>query len=355
MKKIKFAILGCGRIFNKHANAIVEHLKDEAELVAVCDNVEKKAKIAGEKYKIPYFFDKDKMIEKLGDKFDVISILTPSGFHSEHSIWAATNGKNVVVEKPMALSLQDADNMIKSCDNAGVKLFVVKQNRYNLPIVKLKEALDSGRFGKLVLGTIRVRWCRTDEYYNLDNWRGTWKMDGGVLTNQASHHIDILEWFFGEPLNVFAVSRTALSNIEVEDTAVAVIQFVNGALGIVEATTATRPKDLEGSVSVLGENGSVIISGFAMNKIETWDFNKMIDSDNNIKERINREVPNVYGFGHIQYLKEVCNSIKKGKKALVDGLEGRKSLELITAFYESIETGISVSMRFKPKKCKLGI
>jgi predicted dehydrogenase len=254
----------------------------------------------------------------------------------------------------MALTLDDADSMIRACDENGIRLFVVKQNRYNLPVQQLKKALDDNRFGKLVLGTVRVRWCRPQEYYDQDSWRGTWKYDGGVLTNQASHHIDLLEWCMGDVESVFAKSVTALVDIEAEDTAVVTLKFQNGALGIIEATTAVRPKDLEGSISIMGETGSVEIGGFAVNEIKHWNFKDTIQSDNNIND-FSVNPPNIYGFGHKAYYEHVVDCISNDKKALVDGLVGRKSLELINAIYESIETGKEVFLRFKPTKCKLGI
>lgn len=242
----------------------------------------------------------------------------------------------------MALTLEDADKMIEACDRNGIRLFVVKQNRYNLPVQKLREALEAGRFGKLVMGSVRVRWCRDNAYYRQDSWRGTWAMDGGVFTNQASHHIDLLEWMMGDVESVFAKSITALSEIETEDTGVAVLKFKNGALGVIEATTATRPKDLEGSISILGEFGSVEIGGFAVNEIKTWNFVESLESDKEVREKYSTNPPNVYGFGHKEYYLHVIDSIVHNKKALVDGLEGRKSLELIIAMYESIETGKEV-------------
>ncbi|MEA1973729.1 MAG: Gfo/Idh/MocA family oxidoreductase [Candidatus Cloacimonadota bacterium] len=355
MKKIKFALVGCGRISKKHAETITKHLKDKAELIAVSDPQENRAKIVGETYKVPHYKSYEDMLSS-HPEIEVVNILTESGNHAKHTIDIATNfQKHIITEKPMSLTLDDADKMIRSCDEAGVKLFVVKQNRYNLPVMKLREELEKGSFGKLVMGTVRVRWCRPQPYYDQDEWRGTWAMDGGVFTNQASHHIDLLEWMLGEPISVFAKSRTALADIETEDTGVAIIQFANGAIGVVEATTATRPKDLEGSLSIMGERGTVEIGGFAVNEMKTWNF---VDQDE--KERIEiiekyKENPtNVYGFGHVRYLNEVCDSLIHNKKALVDGLEGRKSLELINAIYESIETGKEVFLRFQPMKCKLG-
>jgi predicted dehydrogenase len=244
--------------------------------------------------------------------------------------------------------------MIQACDDNGIKLFVVKQNRFNVPVQKLREALDQGRFGRLVMGTVRVRWCRTQDYYDKDAWRGTWSMDGGVLTNQASHHVDLLEWMMGDVESVVAMSRTALVDIETEDTAVVLLRFVNGALGVIEATTATRPSDLEGSISILGEKGSVEIGGFAVNRMKTWRFAEPFPEDETVLERFSENPPDVYGYGHRAYYEHVVDSIQNSKRQLVDGLEGRKSLELINAIYESIESGQEVPLRFRPKKSRLG-
>ena len=180
-------------------------------------------------------------------------------------------------------------------------------------------------------------------------------MDGGVLTNQASHHVDLLTWMMGDVVSVFAKSATALVNIEAEDTAVVILRFKNGALGLIEATTATRPKDLEGSISILGENGSVEIGGFAVNEMKTWNFVEKSVEDENVLEKYSVNPPNVYGFGHKEYLDHVVDCVKYNKAALVDGLEGRKSLELIMAIYESIETGKEVFMKFQPSRCRLGL
>jgi predicted dehydrogenase len=259
-----------------------------------------------------------------------------------------------MVEKPMALTLGDADRMIATCDAARVRLFVVKQNRLNVPVVKLRQALEAGRFGKLVMGTVRVRWCRDQSYYKQDKWRGTWALDGGVLTNQASHHIDLLEWMMGDVESVFAMSRTALVDIETEDTAVVAIRFMNGALGVIEATTAARPKDLEGSISILGEGGTVVIGGFAVNEMLTWNFAKKEAGDEEVLAKYSVNPPSVYGFGHQAYYDHVVKSIREGTSQLVDGLAGRKSLELISAIYESIETGKEVSLHFRPSRCRLG-
>ncbi len=352
---LNFALIGCGRITRKHAGLIGEGHINGASLSAVCDIKEKLEKKYGKKYQVPWFTDMHKMMKEMGNQINVVSILTESGNHAKDTIEIAPYGKHIVVEKPMALTLDSADTMIKACDEAGVKLFVVKQNRYNLPVQKLRESLENNRFGKLVMGTVRVRWCRPQEYYDQDEWRGTWAMDGGVFSNQASHHVDLLEWMLGEPESVFAKSRTALVNIETEDTGIAMIKFRSGALGIVEATNATRPKDLEGSLSVLGEKGTVEIGGFAVNEMKIWNFTEEQAGDSEVLEKYRENPPDVYGFGHLAYLEHVVDSLQNGKPALVDGLEGRKSLELITAIYESIETGKEVFLKFRPKKCKLGI
>jgi predicted dehydrogenase len=204
------------------------------------------------------------------------------------------------------------------------------------------------------MGTVRVRWCRTQAYYDQDPWRGTWALDGGVFANQASHHIDLLEWFLGEPISVYAKSRRALVNIEAEDTGIAVITFKSGAIGVVEATTATRPKDLEGSLSILGEKGAVEIGGFAVNEMKTWQFDPPCPGDLEMVANMRELPPNVYGFGHVAYLNNVVSTINGGGAALVDGLEGRKSLELISAIYESIATQREVVLRFQAQHARLG-
>jgi UDP-N-acetyl-2-amino-2-deoxyglucuronate dehydrogenase len=350
MNTLGFGIVGCGRICEKHLQSITN--QDRARLVAVCDTAFERARAIGEKYGVPAYPSVEEMLSA-EPSIDIADVLTPSGDHAETSINALRSGKHVLVEKPMALTLEDAERMVLAADEMGKRLFIVKQNRYNRPVVKLREYFEAGRFGRIVMGSVRVRWCRTQQYYDQDDWRGTWRWDGGVLTNQASHHIDLLQWFLGEPVSVYATSRTALVDIETEDTAAAIIQFASGAIGIVEATTATRPTDLEGSLSILGERGTVVLGGFAVNKVDTWNF---ADCDDN--EEVSRDLsnmpPNVYGFGHEQVIQNVCESLSHQKKALVEGFEGIKSLRLINGFYESIETGKPVQLAFRPKRCRLG-
>lgn len=350
---LRFALVGCGRIAKRHAELLGHRQIAHAELAAVCDVAPGKAERFARQFSVPHFHDMHEMMRS--GPIDVVVVLTESGNHARHVIELAPYGRNIVVEKPMALTLDDADAMIKACDRAGVRLFVVKQNRFNVPVLKLREALEQGRFGRLVLGTVRVRWCRTQSYYDQDSWRGTWALDGGVLSNQASHHIDLLEWMMGQVDTVFAKSATALVNIEAEDTAIVVLRFRNGALGVIEATTATRPKDLEGSISILGESGTVEIGGFAVNEMKVWSFSNPLPQDATVMEECSVNPPNVYGFGHQAYYEHVVQCIRTNKHQLVDGLEGRKSLELISAIYESIETGREVALRFRPNHCRLGV
>ena len=351
--RLRFALVGCGRIAKRHAALLGSGEIDGAELAAVCDVVPERAEALAEPYRVPWYVDMERMMA--AERIDVVTVLTESGRHADHVLRLAPFGRHIVVEKPMALTLDDADAMIRGCDDHGVRLFVVKQNRFNLPVQKLREALEGGRFGKLVLGTVRVRWCRRQQYYDQDAWRGTWALDGGVLANQASHHVDLLEWMMGDVDSVFAMATTALVDIEAEDTATVLLRFRSGALGIIEATTAARPVDLEGSLSLLGERGTVEIGGFAVNELKTWRFESSEPGDDQVAARYSVNPPNVYGFGHKAYYDHVVECVNGNSPQLVDGLEGRRSLELISAIYESIETQREVRLRFTPKRCRLGI
>jgi UDP-N-acetyl-2-amino-2-deoxyglucuronate dehydrogenase len=349
---LNFALVGCGRIAKRHSELLGFNQIDGARLVAVCDNVIDKAKKIAEQFNVPAYEDRDKMMKS--ESIDVVVVLTPSGLHAKHVVNLSKYGKHIMVEKPMALTIEDTENMIYACDENNIKLFVIKQNRFNVPVVKLREAIESDRFGKLTLGTVRVRWARHQAYYDQDSWRGTWDMDGGVLTNQASHHVDMLEWMMGDVESVFAKMTTALADVETEDTAIVTLKFKSGALGIIEATTATRPTNLEGSISILGENGTVVVGGVAVNEMQTWVFEDEQDGDSTVLEKFSVNPPNVYGFGHQAYYEHVVDCIVSGSANLVDGLQGRKSIELISAIYESAETGKEVFLKFKPSKCRLG-
>jgi len=345
-------MVGCGRIAKRHSELLGNNQIRGMRLVAVCDLKAENARVIGEQFGVPHYDDMDRMMES--EAIDLVVVLTPTGDHARNVIRLARYQKAIIVEKPMALTLDDADDMIEACDVNGCRLFVVKQNRFNVPVVKLREAVDAGRFGKFVLGTVRVRWCRHQHYYDQDDWRGTWAMDGGVLTNQASHHVDMLQWMLGDVESVFAKASTALVNIEAEDTIIVTLKFRNGALGIIEATTAARPINLEGSISVLGAHGTVVIGGFAVNKMVTWAFEEAREGDEQVLEEFSVNPPNVYGFGHQAYYEHVVDCIENEKRHLVDGLEARKSLELINAIYESVETGKEVFLRFRPQMCPLG-
>jgi predicted dehydrogenase len=353
MSRLGFALIGCGSIARKHAHVLNEYL-DDARIAAFVDLDIARAREFSEKYGAPAYSSVSEMMRAEDQRVDVFSVLTPSGVHCSNVLDLVRYGRPIVVEKPLALRLEDADRMIHACDAQGVKLFVVHQNRYNPPIVKAREALEEGRFGKLVLGTIRLRWKRDQKYYDSEAWRGTWAYDGGVFMNQAVHHIDMLTWFMGNVESVRSMAATRLVNIEAEDTGVAVMRFNSGALGVLEATTATRPKDLEGSISILGEKGSVVIGGFFMNELITWNFADHRPIDDVVFEKYGKNPPDP-GANLADYLRGVMASIRTKGAALVDGLEGRRSLELVTALYESIETNSDVQLRFRPKLCRLGI
>jgi len=332
---IRFGLVGCGRISSKHSELIGGGSIPDAVLGAVCDIDLKKAKAIANKYNITAYDDMHQMMEK--ESLDVIVVLTESGNHAKHVVELAKYKKHIIVEKPMALNVKDAKSMIDACIANQIKLFVVKQNRYNEAIVGLKEAVDAGRFGKIFMCTTRVRWCRKKEYYDLAPWRGTWKLDGGVLSNQASHHLDLLIWLNGPVKSVFAYSSNAIAKIEAEDTAVAIVKFKNGSLGTIEATTAARPNDIEGSISVLGSHGSVEVAGFAANEIKLWKFKDYLENDLSIIRKTYQNPPDVYGYGHYKYYLGIMDSILNNKLEPVGSKEGMLSVELIESIYKSID------------------
>ena len=355
-KRLGIALLGCGKIATKYGEILSEGKVPHAHLVCVCDNNEDRASSYGSQYDVPHYNDLHKMMKISRERIDIVIVLTPSGLHAQHALEIVRYKKHIIIEKPMALTLKDADAMIRTCDEGGIKLFVVKQNRFNIPIKKLYAAVAQNRFGKMILGTIRVRWSRTQSYYKEAPWRGTWRHDGGVLANQAIHHIDLLQWLMGPVESVYAKSGTFLANIEAEDTGVAIIRFTSGALGIVEATTATRPHDLEGSISILGEKGSVEIGGFSANQVKQWNFEGTTQEEQNAmfrKYQANPEGDKAYA--HTSCINSIVQNILNNKSEIVvDGREGRKSLEIITALYHSIETEKEVFIKYLPLKCKLG-
>lgn len=333
-KKMRFAVIGCGRIAPKHAESIVA--LEEAELVAVCDVVPEKAQAFADKYGAKPYTSYQEMLEK--EDIDVVTIATESDLHAPIGIYAAKAGKHVMVEKPMAMTLESADELIRTCYEAGVKLAVIHQNRFNKSIKLMREALEEGRFGKLTHGQATVRWNRNDEYYSQAPWRGTKLQDGGVLMNQSIHNIDLLQWTFGPVESVFGYTRTAMRKIEMEDVGVAVIKFKNGALGVIEAASTIYPKNIEETLNVFGETGSVIIGGIAVNRVETWEFPNSEEEKKEIFAGQESDPPNVYGFGHREVIKDMIDSIREDRTPAIPGEEGRKALEIILAIYKCQET-----------------
>lgn len=349
MGKIHFAIIGCGRIAYRHIEAI--QANPMAELVALCDLNEDRATERNIKAGVAVYRDYNQMLLK--ENIDVVNIMTPSGMHAEHAIDIITKyKKHVVVEKPMALRVKDAEELIRTAQDNGVKLFVVHQNRFNKSIQKVKEGIKKDLFGRLVMGTVRLRWSRGQAYYDQDPWRGIWALDGGALTNQAIHHIDLLRWLVGEIESVSAIGATQLVDVEVEDTACAWLKFRNGAMGAIEATTATRPlnKDLEASISILGENGVVIVEGASVNKLTTWTV-----QDIDMSEYM-EEPPNVYGYGHNHIINNVVEVLTGEGEPLVQGEDALKSIKLLNAIYCSMEQGgKEVFLSDNPESSNLGI
>ncbi|MGV8142513.1 MAG: Gfo/Idh/MocA family protein [Candidatus Pacearchaeota archaeon] len=334
---VNFGIVGCGRISGKHIGAIKQTIG--AKIIAVCDINEERAKKTAQELGCKYYTDYNLLLQD--PMIDVVNICTPSGLHPEMTIKAAKAGKNVVCEKPIALTMKDAHDMVEECKKNRVSLFIVKQNRYNPPIVSLKKAIDEGRFGRIFLANVTVRWSRGQDYYDQDAWRGKIISDGGVLLNQTSHHIDMLRWLLGDVESVICKKATYGHNIETEDTAIAIFKFKNGAMATFEGTTCTFPRDLEGSISVLGEKGSVKVGGFAMNKMDVWQFTESKEEDHSLVHSITNP-PNVYGFGHIPFMFDVVKSLQSNNSPKIDGDEGLRTLKVIIAMLKSAKLGKEV-------------
>ncbi len=332
MNKVRFAIIGCGRISYRHIEAI--QANPAAEIVALCDLNLERAKERNVAAKAKIYRDYNEMLRK--ETIDVVSIMTPSGMHAEHAMDIINKyKKHIVVEKPMALSIADGLALIKTAKKHNVKLFVVHQNRFNKAVQKIKAVIDNNEFGKIALATVRIRWSRGQAYYDRDPWRGTWAFDGGALTNQAIHHVDLLQWFVGQVESVSAIGATQFVDVDVEDTACAWMRFKNGALGAIEATTAARPvnKDLEASISILGENGTIIAEGASVNKLTMCTF-----GDINMEE-YSENPPNVYGFGHNHIIDNVVDTLTGNALPLVTGEDALNSIKLLHAIYASMESG----------------
>ncbi len=336
---VRISLVGCGRISRNHCEAISRI--DGLELVGVCDTIAERAQVSGEANNVPWFTSIEDLLEQVPS--DAVVIATPSGLHPQHGILAARSGRHVITEKPMAISLHAADSLVQACDDAGVRLFVVKQNRLNPPIQLLKRALDKGRFGRLYMANCTVRWTRPQEYYDQAPWRGTWEFDGGAFMNQASHYVDLIQWLVGPVESVVAKTATLARNIEAEDTGAAILRFRSGALGVLEVTMLTYPRNLEGSITLLGEKGSVRVGGTAVNRVEHWEFADY-DDDDKLVDTASPNPPTVYGFGHEGYYRNVLAVLRGAAQPDTDGRSGRKSLELILGIYESARTGREVPL-----------
>ncbi|MDX9977245.1 MAG: Gfo/Idh/MocA family oxidoreductase [Candidatus Cloacimonadales bacterium] len=343
MEKVKFALIGCGRISDRHFDAVANI--PDAEIIACCDVIESRAVEASKKHNVTkYYTDYKKMLDD--ESVDAVIICSPSGLHSEMGVEAANRNIHVITEKPMAINLIQADELIKACDHNNVNLFVVKQNRLNPSIQLLKKAIDKGRFGRIFSANATVRWARPQSYYDMAKWRGTWEFDGGAFLNQASHYFDLLYWLIGPVDSVMAMTATLNHQIEVEDMGSGLIRFRNGAIGTVEVTMNIFPRNLEGSITVMGENGTVKIGGIAVNKIDHWEF-KDYDDDDRFVTDSSTAPSSVYGFGHTGFLTNVVNVLKGTAEPNTDGRNGRKSLEIILAMYESARIGEKVSLPLK--------
>lgn len=330
---IRFAIVGCGRISGYHVEAL--RSLPGARVAAVCDIIEERARNLAQKAGgVPWFIEYERMLEAGG--FEVVSVCTPSGLHPEHGILAAEAGYHVVTEKPMGVSLPPVDRLIETCDRLGRRLFVVKQNRLNPTVRLLKQAVDKGRFGRICYAEVNVFWTRPQDYYDQAPWRGTKAMDGGAIMNQASHYVDLVQWLVGDVEEVEAFTATLERRIETEDTGAAILRFRNGAIGTLNVTMLVYPRNLEGSVTLLGTRGTARVGGMALNRIEHWDFDRYEDEDRGVLEA-GYTPPTVYGHGHRGYYENVLAVLRGEAEPQTDGRSGRKSLELILAMYRAAE------------------
>jgi len=338
-RKIRIAIVGCGRIAKNHFGSLEKHA-DDLELAAVCDNNAETLKAHQEQYKVKGYLRMEQMLEQ--EELDIVALCTPSGVHPDQAVLAVKYGVNVMTEKPMATRWQDGVRMVRACDEAGVRLFVVKQNRRNTTLQLLKRAVEEKRFGKINMVHLNVFWTRPQAYYDQAKWRGTWEFDGGAFMNQASHYVDLLDWLIG-PIDKVQSMMSTTRDIEVEDTGVLNVKWRNGALGSMSVTMLTYPKNLEGSITVLGDKGTVRVGGVAVNDIQIWDFDETMSYDEQIQQA-NYETTSVYGFGHPLYYKNVVDVMRGNADPETDGREGLKSLEVLIAAYQSARDGKTISL-----------
>jgi UDP-N-acetyl-2-amino-2-deoxyglucuronate dehydrogenase len=338
--KIKIAVVGCGRIAQKHFEAIRQYESD-LDLVALCDINQEVLDMFAAKFRVNGYIAMEDMLSC--EEIDLVVICTPSGIHPNQTVLAAEHGIHVMTEKPMATRWKDAIGMVRACDNAKVNLFVVKQNRKNSTLQLLKRAISEKRFGKIYMVHINVFWSRPQEYYDSAKWRGTWELDGGAFMNQASHYVDLLDWLIGPVASIQAMTATQARDIEVEDTGVMNIRWRSGTLGSMSVTMLTYPKNYEGSITIIGEKGTVKVGGVAVNEIEHWQFEDRTEYDEQIKN-VSYETTSVYGFGHPLYYKNVIDVMRGNATPDIDGREGLKSLELLVATYLSARDGRTVSL-----------
>ncbi len=344
-RKLRLALVGCGRIAANHFGAMEAHA-EQIELVDVCDIDPAALKAAVERTGAQGHSQLADMLK--ATTADLVVLTTPSGLHPQQTVDVAKAGKHVMTEKPMATRWQDGLRMVKACDDAGVRLFVVKQNRRNATLQLLKQAVEQGRFGRIYNVAMNVFWTRPQDYYDQGNgWRGTWEFDGGAFMNQASHYIDLLNWIVGPVESVMAYTATQARNIEAEDSGVAVIKWRSGAMGTLNVSMLTYPKNLEGSITILGEKGTARIGGVAVNEIQEWQFEQTLPEDEQIKAA-SYATTSVYGFGHPLYYGNVIATLRGEAEPETDGRSGLKSLELLVAMYRSAKDGTKVSL---PLEC----
>jgi UDP-N-acetyl-2-amino-2-deoxyglucuronate dehydrogenase len=339
-RKIRFAIVGCGRISKNHIESIKEH-SAYAELVDVCDidtfALENAVKITGAKPHISL----NSLLENT--TADVVVLTTPSGLHADQAVACARSGKHVVTEKPMATRWEDGKRMVKACDEAGVRLFVVKQNRRNATLQLLKNAFKKNRFGKIYMVNVNVFWTRPQSYYDQGGWRGKWESDGGAFMNQASHYVDLLQWLIGPLESLHAYTGTLERKIDAEDTGVISLKWRSGAMGSMNVTMLAYPKNFEGSITILGEKGTVRVGGVAVNEIQHWEFAESDEDDAHIHDS-NYQTSSVYGFGHPLYYKNVIDVMRGEATPETDGRSGLQSLEVLIATYMSARDGKRVGL-----------
>jgi predicted dehydrogenase len=336
---LRFGIIGCGRIAPRHAQSIQQVAG--AQLAAVADIIAARAHHLAEEYSAEAHTNYYELLDR--SDIDAVSICVPSGLHAQVAIDAMHAGKHVLVEKPIAITLADADRMIAVSKSSGRTLGVVLQNRYNRPMQTLRRAIDQGKLGSLYLGNCCVRWYRPQSYYE-DGWHGTWAMDGGALMNQSIHHIDALQWLMGPVESVNAYTATLAHKMEAEDAGVAIVRFSSGALATIEGSTLTWPQNLEGSVAVFGEHGSVKIGGTALNRIELWKVAGELEQEAELLTSQRVDPPSVYGYSHREVVRDFVHAVQTGQEPGTPGPEARKSLALVLAIYESAAAGRTVSL-----------